>query len=140
MSRIMPQIEHVIVLVLENRSLDNLLGWLYENESPRNSVPPSPAGILPTYDGLTAGKHWNKFSANEEQVSDFNKLEKSQCQNDTPRGEPHNIRKGTDSCETPRVDPFEPYLAVNQQLYWPDAQATCPTYEPGSGSEQEAER
>ena len=29
----MDQIEHVIVLMMENRSLDNLAGWLYEPDS-----------------------------------------------------------------------------------------------------------
>ena len=33
------QIEHVVVLMLENRSFDNMLGWLYPDD--------------PTYRGLT---------------------------------------------------------------------------------------
>lgn len=37
-----PKIEHVVVLMLENRSFDNLLGWLYDprNDPPYNEVPP----------------------------------------------------------------------------------------------------
>ncbi len=36
-------IEHVVVLMLENRSFDNLLGWLYDpvNAAPFNQVPPA---------------------------------------------------------------------------------------------------
>ena len=37
-----PKIEHVVVLMLENRSFDNLLGWLYDfkNAPPYDKVPP----------------------------------------------------------------------------------------------------
>jgi len=47
---ILPQIEHVVVLMMENRSLDNLLGWIY----PSGALPAQvlPAGSSPTYDGL----------------------------------------------------------------------------------------
>lgn len=36
------RIEHVVVLMLENRSFDNLLGWLYDpaNAAPFNQMPP----------------------------------------------------------------------------------------------------
>jgi phospholipase C len=36
------QIEHIVVVMLENRSFDNLLGWLYDplNPVPFNQVPP----------------------------------------------------------------------------------------------------
>lgn len=47
---ILPQIRHVVVLMMENRSLDNLLGWIY----PPGSMPAQvlPAGSSPDYDGL----------------------------------------------------------------------------------------
>jgi phospholipase C len=37
------QIEHVVVLMLENRSFDNVLGWLYDpaNPNPFNKEPPA---------------------------------------------------------------------------------------------------
>jgi phospholipase C len=36
------QIEHVVVVMLENRSFDSVLGWLYDplNPVPFNQVPP----------------------------------------------------------------------------------------------------
>ena len=42
------QIEHIVVLMLENRSFDNLLGWLYDpgNPAPFNHEPP------PNFEGL----------------------------------------------------------------------------------------
>jgi phospholipase C len=41
------KIEHVVVLMLENRSFDNLLGWLYDpqNNPPYNVVPPNFEGL-----------------------------------------------------------------------------------------------
>ncbi|HTY25942.1 MAG TPA: alkaline phosphatase family protein [Desulfomonilaceae bacterium] len=38
------QIKHIVVLMMENRSFDNLLGWLYDpenNQAPFNQPPPS---------------------------------------------------------------------------------------------------
>ena len=32
-------IRNVVVLMLENRSFDNVLGWLYEDSTPENFVP-----------------------------------------------------------------------------------------------------
>ena len=35
------KIEHIVVLMMENRSFDNVLGWLYDpgNQPPFNEVP-----------------------------------------------------------------------------------------------------
>ncbi|BFM13097.1 alkaline phosphatase family protein [Simiduia litorea] len=48
-TRILPNIDHIVYLMFENRSLDNLLGWLYD-KPPKNMIPPIPHG--PQYDGL----------------------------------------------------------------------------------------
>src|SRR5215213_6492733 len=63
MPRPMQQIEHVIHLMLENRSLDNVLGWLYEKDSPLYFYPSTNrnpyAGLYPEltnpfhFDGVT---------------------------------------------------------------------------------------
>jgi phospholipase C len=54
---IMPQIDHVVVLMNENRSLDNLLGWAYANGPAPTQV--LPAGSPSEFDGLTAGQQSN---------------------------------------------------------------------------------
>ncbi|PCK06158.1 MAG: hypothetical protein COA42_17525, partial [Alteromonadaceae bacterium] len=46
-----PEIEHVVLLMLENRSFDDLLGWLYEEESPELNIPPLKNGER-AYEGL----------------------------------------------------------------------------------------
>lgn len=52
---ILPQIKHVVVLMLENRSCDQLLGWLYDGARPGHVIP---ANSAPDFDGLAA----NRFS------------------------------------------------------------------------------
>jgi phospholipase C len=51
-------IKHIVVLMLENRSFDNLLGWLYApgNRPQRNIPPENP----PKFDGLVANGFSNK--------------------------------------------------------------------------------
>jgi len=60
---ILPQVHNIVFLMLENRSLDNLLGWLY-TPSPGWTPPPGPLNVYPkgsstTYDGLKPGMYSN---------------------------------------------------------------------------------
>ena len=58
----MDKIEHVFVLMLENRSFDNILGWLYadkDNRPPRNI----PEADTPTFNGLVEKAYWNTKTA-----------------------------------------------------------------------------
>lgn len=54
----MENIEHLVVVMFENRSFDNLLGWLYDNESnpPKYNIPPQ---APPTFDGLATDTFFN---------------------------------------------------------------------------------
>lgn len=82
-------IEHVVVLMLENRSFDNILGWLYDptNQPPFNKKPP----------------------ANFEGVSGKN------LSNPGPNGTV-NVGRGNVLTD-PNPDPGEPYEDVYSQLY-----------------------
>lgn len=40
----MKEIEHIVVLMLENRSFDSMLGWLYEKDAPAVNNPPAAKG------------------------------------------------------------------------------------------------
>lgn len=40
----MNNIEHVVLLMLENRSFDSMLGWLYEKDAPALNIPEASAG------------------------------------------------------------------------------------------------
>jgi phospholipase C len=87
------QINHIVVLMLENRSFDNVLGWLYnkDNKPPFNEVP---AGQK--FEGLTG----------------------DEC-NPRPGGGEVCVGKGTVMTD-PYPDPNEPYDYVYMQMYNPD--------------------
>ena len=53
---IMPQVKTIVFLMLENRSLDNVLGWLYQDAAPQHVFPQNSP---PAYDGLNAGPFQN---------------------------------------------------------------------------------
>ena len=42
MAQVLPQIKHIVVVMLENRSFDNLCGWIY-----RDPQGPTPSLFLP---------------------------------------------------------------------------------------------
>ena len=51
-TKVMENIEHVVVLMMENRSLDSLLGWLYERDRPLHNIPALNTASDRAYDGL----------------------------------------------------------------------------------------
>jgi phospholipase C len=84
------RIEHIVVLMLENRSFDNLLGWLYDpaNLAPFNQIPP----------------------ANFEGLHDKN------LSNPRTDGTTVAVRKGRD-VTAPFPDPGEPFQDVYAQMF-----------------------
>jgi hypothetical protein len=92
-------IEHVVVLMLENRSFDHMLGYLY---SDAGNV--SPAGQ--PFDGLTGSESNPGSSGQPVPVS--------------------RIEPGTANAYfMPGADPGEGYMATNQQLYGTDKGPTA---------------
>ena len=78
--------------MLENRSLDNVLGWLYEHDAPAHAHPP---GSPEHFDG---------------QNKDLFNLDKD--------GKRHFVIRGTGGRKAvPRYDPHEVYAHVNNQLF-----------------------
>jgi phospholipase C len=66
-------IEHVVVLMMENRSFDNLLGWMYDdvrNKPPRNI----PASATPTFEGLAQKAFWNTREAAKHDASGVDRI------------------------------------------------------------------
>ncbi len=53
----MSEIKTIVYLMLENRSIDNLLGWLYDAENPPKICIPHEA--KPSYDGLKPNTYFN---------------------------------------------------------------------------------
>jgi len=54
-------IEHIVVVMMENRSFDNLLGWLYDIQTnpPGFNIPSQPQ---PTFNGLRAQTYFNQLN------------------------------------------------------------------------------
>lgn len=78
----MDRIKHLVGVMMENRSFDNLMGFLYakENNVPPINIPAPPPGGQPTYDGLIdpnpTSDFWNPanqeyFTANAPPVKVF---------------------------------------------------------------------
>jgi phospholipase C len=83
------KIEHIVVLMLENRSFDNLLGWLYDpaNDPPFNVVP-----------------------------DDFEGLYGKNLSNPIPNNGFAPVGK-TDNPRSPQPNPGEPFEDVYSQIY-----------------------
>lgn len=103
MSGILPQIKHIVVVMLENRSFDNMCGWLYKQgtQPPRQFLPHS---NTQPFDGLNS--------------SLFN-----------PTSELYFTGKSTDqypvfdhanATNMPAPDPEEGFPNVNYQLFGPE--------------------
>ena len=96
--RILSQIENVVVIMLENRSFDNLAGWLYDKSSPPKRFI-IPINSVPThYDGLAYGSFSNPNVEGQKTAS-------------IP------IKFGTDNYTVPSPDPHEEFQYVTEQLY-----------------------
>lgn len=86
------KIKHIVHLTLENRSLDNVLGWLYERDDPAHVHPP---GSSRRYDGLDRNFY-----------------------NTDARGVRRYVIRGTGGRRSvPRYDPNEDFRHVNNQLF-----------------------
>ena len=83
------KIKHIIVVMFENRSFDNLLGWLYDpaNPAPFNVVPPD-------YEGLYLKNVFNP----------------------DPQGGKRHAGKSKDP-RSPQPNPGEPFEDVHSQIY-----------------------
>ncbi len=110
---IMEGIDHVVVVMMENRSFDNVLGWLYEeNEiSGLTYIPETWNGEKCRFDGLfasTAGNYKNPYSGKDGRFVA------------TPlEGTSTNERNGTPYFNSPPHDPWEKFEYVTDQLYGP---------------------
>lgn len=98
---VMDQIETVVYLMLENRSLDNVLGWLYKSSQP---VVVYPTGSAADFNGIPASAsnswHENSYSPANIKV------------NSPDYGEHPNL-----AYMLPAFDPYEPIDNVQKQLY-----------------------
>jgi phospholipase C len=98
---IMNKIEHVVLLMLENRSFDSLLGWLYEKGRPAKNVPELTPGQR-DYEGLQGLK-----------LQDYENVDA------TGTIKVSSIR-GAKGLNVPNIAPGETFTQVNTQLFGRD--------------------
>lgn len=101
---VMTQIKTVVYLMLENRSLDNVLGWLYEKSMPARFYPEKFVGPR-KFQGIPAG------ASNMVGGQKF---------------EPSRGTSGGQSLRIPHSDPHEAFPNVKKQLY-ADGNGTMPS-------------
>ena len=106
-------VDYVVVVMMENRSFDNLLGWLYSdvgNRPPLNI----PAQDPTTFEGLSEEKYWNCLQApNSPKVY---------------ASRPPTVWPNVMHYQVPTPDPHEEFEFVTQQLFGdvPPASGTVP--------------
>ena len=97
MTGIMPQIEHVVYFMLENRSFDNLLGWLYDDANPPKRIIANAEQQNIPFLGLKENTYYNCFDKDSTK---------------------YYVQRGTGGAmDTPSSDPNEPYLDVSEQIF-----------------------
>jgi phospholipase C len=109
---ILPQIKHIIVVMLENRSFDNMCGWLY-----KPGTTPQPSQFLPDssphpFEGLKS--------------SDFNPV--SELYFTGQSTETYPAFDQANATNMPDPDPEETFDNVNYQLFGPDAPSQNPQW------------
>jgi len=102
MTSMLDKIDHVVVLMLENRSLDNVLGWLYTDEKPQRFVG---ADTTPIYQGLQTAEYSNWY---EGRMIPATRGTTGATGHDGIAPQPMRV---------PGFDPGEKYDHVTQQLF-----------------------
>lgn len=112
MPKILPQIEHIVVVMLENRSFDNMCGWLYrDGPKPTQYLPPT--NSTKTFDGLHQGL--------------FNPTANAYFQGQ--HSDVYPVFPRANATNMPNPDPNEDFDNVIKQLYGPYEPASQnPTY------------
>ena len=111
MANPMSNIKHVVYYMLENRSFDNIMGWLYDSQNPPKHIIASPDKKNIAFMGLEENKYFNQFAGDDTR---------------------HFVQKGTESMAVPSPDPNEGYADVNFCLFeqretpTPDANGKLP--------------
>jgi phospholipase C len=106
MPAILPQIKHIIVVMLENRSFDNICGWLYKpGVAPAQPSQFLPAGTPQEFDGLKS--------------TFFNPVDRAYFSGTSTATYP--VFDKATATNIPVLDPLEDILNVNVQLFGPES-------------------
>jgi len=95
-------VDHVIVVMLENRGFDHFMGWLYEGQDKRIHPVPPPSTAPPSQAGLRAFEGLEGLDPRVPLAG---------------RAEPLPLHKGARASNVPSVNPHEDFIHVFEQLY-----------------------
>jgi phospholipase C len=110
---ILPQIKHIIVVMLENRSFDNICGWLYKpGVAPAQPSQFLPAGTSSEFDGLKS--------------TYFNPVSELYFSGQSTQTYP--VFNQANATNMPNPDPEEDFDNVNYQLFGPEAPSQNPQW------------
>ncbi|RQP21903.1 alkaline phosphatase family protein [Piscinibacter terrae] len=96
-----PTIKHVVVLMLENRGFDHLMGWLYSPTETPEILPTPQESAKQTFLGL----------------SSVDELHKQRLENPSPSGKKLSPNKGARSPMTPSYNPGESFGHIMNQMW-----------------------
>jgi phospholipase C len=108
---IVPQVKNVVVVMFENRSLDNICGWLYDGSGQQPSLY-RPSGSPQRFNGLDP-TFWNPSNA-------------SYFSGQPPIQVP--VVQGSTNYTTPDPDPEETFDNVTYQIYGPESPNPAPQW------------
>jgi len=108
MANILENVEHIVVVMFENRSLDTMLGWLYPNDSLPATI--LPVGSSPQFNGVQLA-----------------------MSNPSKSGTQVHVTTSTTSSTVPAPDPQETFDNVTAQLLGPGADAAGDPWPPMQG-------
>ena len=112
-SNIQDKIDHVVVLMLENRSFDNLLGWLYDKgDAPKHFIPATSPN---TYKGLDGANYWNPTDLNKPTDKIY-------------------ATAGVENFYVPTPDPNEDFKYMNRQQFGLDIDQNSSGWLPPEGA------
>lgn len=121
---ILPGIEHVVVLMLENRSFDTTLGWLYDGASPRHYIP---KGACFRFEGLTDAElptYANPLTLPGSPTKYYPPV----------KGATYTVEDGASYLNSPPTDPHEALQYVTDQIYGPLKWTGTPPINPPLGA------
>lgn len=111
MAGILPQIRHIVAVMLENRSFDNVCGWLYREGPPPSLYLPKTPAPQP-FNGLSSGL--------------FNPVSEQYFVNGS--GQTYPIFDRANATDMPNPDPEEGFDDVNYQLFGPEPPSQNPKW------------
>ena len=105
------QIKHIVVVMMENRSFDNLVGWLYDPTNPPPYNIPAPANGPNTYDGLLPQTYFNEYPKGTKVYAQY-----------PPQAYPPKNNANL----VPDPDPNEEFTNMHSQIFGKSAQPCDP--------------